>query len=75
MRCALRGNWSMACDWAVERIVTLSRLAGATPWDEVSVTLLLDGTYQGVLSAAGIPFEPPDMTEVRAVDAEIKGKP
>jgi hypothetical protein len=64
---ALRGGWSMACDWIVTRIVRLSRLAGATPWQEVPIPLMLDGTYVGVLATAGIAFERPGPEDVTAM--------
>ena len=61
---AYNGVWSVGCDGRVTRIVALSRLAGATRWGAIPVSLLQDGTYQGILNAAGIPFEPPDMAQV-----------
>ena len=45
--------WSLECDGLVVRIVMLSRLAGATPWQHVPAWLLADGTYQGILRSAG----------------------
>ncbi len=68
-RAAINGSWSMQCDNVVVRIVHLSRLAGVTPWQQIPIPSLLDGTYQGVLSAAGLEFEPPDMDEVRRLEA------
>jgi hypothetical protein len=56
---ALDGRWSIQCDDLTTRIVDLSRLAGATPWDEVPFDLVADGTYQGILTAAGISIEMP----------------
>lgn len=71
-RHAINGHWSMQCDWLVTRIVRLTRLAGPTSWGEIPITLLLDGTYQGILAAADIAFDEPDMAEVRAVDAQSR---
>jgi len=45
--------WSLECGGLVVRIVMLSRLAGATPWQHVPAWLLADGTYQGILRSAG----------------------
>ena len=45
--------WSLESDGLVVRIVMLSRLAGATPWQHVPAWLLADGTYQGILRSAG----------------------
>ena len=56
-RAAGRG-WSVECDGLVVRIVMLSRLAGATPWQHVPAALLADGTYQGILRSAGVMFVP-----------------
>lgn len=69
-RDALNGIWSMQCDWITERIVTLSRLVGATPWDEIQIPLLQSGLYEGILRSAGIAFTPPDMAEVNRIAAE-----
>ncbi len=60
-----RGGWSMACDWVTTRIVTLSRVAGATPWSEVPIPLVLDGTWAGILTSAGIAFEEPGPDDMR----------
>lgn len=70
-RYAINGVWSMQCDGLVARIVTLSRLAGPTNWGDIQVNLLQDGTYQGILQAAGISFDPPDMAEVARVAEQI----
>jgi hypothetical protein len=52
---AANGRWSMACDGQVSRIVGLTRLVGPLPWQEVSVGLLLDGTYEQIHEAIGVP--------------------
>jgi hypothetical protein len=62
---AYRNRWSMECDWLAGRIVTLTRIAGATPWGQIGLDLLLDGTYTGILEAAGAEFDRPDLDEVR----------
>lgn len=53
------GAWSVHSDSIAVRIVVLSRLAGATPWEQVGPARLLDGTYQGLLTAAGIEHAEP----------------
>lgn len=63
---ALNSFWSMGCDNLARRIVQLSRLAGATPWQEVQSELLLNGVYQGLLTSAGIPFAEPDLAAAEA---------
>jgi hypothetical protein len=54
-----RQRWSVECDGLVVRIVMLSRLTTATPWQQVPAALLADGIYQGILRSAGVPFLPP----------------
>ena len=50
---------SMECDGLVVRIVLLTRLTTATPWQQVPASLLADGIYQGILRSAGVAFAPP----------------
>lgn len=69
MNRAINGRWSMQCDWLTERIVTLTRFAGATPWEQVPTTLLLNGNYQGIMTAAGFHYPPPDLNEIRRLVA------
>lgn len=65
MRRALHGGWSMECDWLTERIVTFTQLAGVTPWEEVPTSLVLDGTYQGIMMSAGFGAPEIDLEYVR----------
>jgi hypothetical protein len=58
VRRAARARWSVECDGLVVRIVMLSRLTAATPWQQVPASLL-DGIYQGILRSAGVAFAPP----------------
>lgn len=75
-RRAANGTWSTGCDSVTERIVHLSRLAGATPWTDVEIPLLRSGLYEGILRSAGIEFTPPDMAEVaRSADDAESGWP
>ena len=69
---ALNGQWSSGCDWYAERIVKLTRAVGAAPWGQVQCSLLLNGTYQGIMKAGGFEYPEPNMDEVRALDAQIK---
>jgi hypothetical protein len=50
--------WSVECGGLVVRIVMLSRLTEATPWQWIPTSLLDSGVYQGVLESAGIEFNP-----------------
>lgn len=67
------GSWSIRCDDLTMRIVVLSRLAGPTASDEVPLNLVLDGTYQGILTAATVSHDPPDMDRIREI--ETRGSP
>jgi|SRR5437899_1881031 len=51
---ALRGRWSMECDWLVGRIKRLTPLVGPTPWEEIQSRLLEDGTYQRIHREIGV---------------------
>ncbi|HEY1668532.1 MAG TPA: hypothetical protein VGG54_22805 [Trebonia sp.] len=64
MRNAYRGGWSIACDNIAGRIIMLSRLVGATPWENISIPLLLDGVYQGLLTDAGIEHGAPGPDDI-----------
>jgi len=59
LRRAPRQLWPVECDGLVVRIVMLTRLTKATPWQQVPASLLADGIYQGILRAAGVAFAPP----------------
>lgn len=63
VRSAINGHWSIRCDSVVDRIKTLIRLVGATPWGEVPMTLLETGLYQRIHEELGIEVNP-DMAEV-----------
>lgn len=52
-------RWSLECDGLVVRIVMLSRLTTATPWQHVPASLLAGGIYQGILRSAEVTFVPP----------------
>jgi hypothetical protein len=65
VRMAYRGCWSVGCDNTAVRIIVLSRLAGATSWRSISFPLLLDGTYQGLMTDAGIPHDDPGEDDLR----------
>jgi hypothetical protein len=59
LRRTARQRWSVECDGLVVRIVMLSRLTTATPWQQVPAALLANGVYQGILRSAGVAFAPP----------------
>ena len=64
IRRAAGRSWSVECDGLVVRIVMLSRLTTATPWQWIPAPLLASGVYQGVLESAGIAVTPPSMAEI-----------
>jgi hypothetical protein len=70
VRRAGRWSWSVECDGLVVRIVMLSRLTKATPWQWVPVVLLTSGVYQGILQSAGLTFTPPCPDEITRVDLD-----
>lgn len=64
IRRAAGRSWSVECDGLVVRIVMLSRLTAATPWQWIPVPLLASGVYQGLLESAGIAFTSPCTAEI-----------
>ena len=64
MRRAGGRSWSVECDGLVVRIVMLSRLTSATPWEWIPASLLTRGAYQGILQSAGITFAAPSLDEI-----------
>lgn len=54
-RNALNGRWSINCDGHVCRIVGLTRLVGPLSWECVNIDLILDGVYERVHGAMGMP--------------------
>jgi hypothetical protein len=69
-RNAINGRWSIACDGMVARIVGLSRLVGPLRWEEVSVGLILDGVYERIHEAMGMPTPLSDDDRTRARDVK-----
>lgn len=68
-RRALNGRWSMDCDSQVCRIIGLTRLVGPLSWEHIQVDLLLDGVYERIHEAIGMPtpLQDDDWRRVRAV--------
>jgi len=64
MRRAGAQSWTVECDGLVVRIVMLSRLTSATPWEWIPASLLTSGAYQGILQSAGITFAAPSLDEI-----------
>lgn len=62
---AASDSWSAACDAQVRRIVGLTRLVGPLPWDAVDVDLVLDGVYEHLHEAIGMPTPLPVATRRR----------
>jgi hypothetical protein len=54
---------SAECDGLVMRIVMLTRLATATPWQWIPMSLLANGVYQGILRSADVAVARPDIAE------------
>ena len=69
VRMAYRGGWSVGCDNVAARIIRLSRLAAPASWQNVPITMLITGTYQGLLTDAGIEHDEPGENEMREMRA------
>lgn len=68
--CAINGRWSMACDSLTYRIMRLTlHTKRPTPWGHIQVDLLLDGTYEAIHEAIGMPT--PLTPTARAQAAEV----
>jgi len=75
-RNAINGVWSIQCDNIVYRITLLTHNGGGVvEWGEVSVDLLIDGTYQRVYDAMNPWLETPqvDMDRVYETYKAIYG--
>jgi hypothetical protein len=67
-RDAIRGGWSMHCDWIVERIKTITPLVGPTLWEQLDIQLIEDGVYQRIHAEIGVdaPYDEAGVREHRA---------
>jgi len=74
IRMAYKGGWSVGCDNTAVRIIRLSRLVGATRWQDITYPVLLNGTYQGLMTDAGIPHEEPGEDDLRKMQEWIDGQ-
>jgi hypothetical protein len=75
IRSALNGVWSMQCDNLTRRITNLAHFVGATPWDQIDVSLTLAGVYERVLTEAGIDYPPVDWDAVARTEVAIADGP
>lgn len=57
IRTGINTTWSIRCDGLADRIKTLTRFVGPTPWDQVSMYLVKDGTYQRLHEEMGVHVE------------------
>lgn len=69
---ALNGRWSIACANEVTHIVGLTRLVGPIPWEEIPVDLILDGIYERIHEAIGVPTPLSDDDRQRALDVKLR---
>lgn len=74
VRYAHNGCWSVGCENVATRIVTLSRMVGATRWEEIDVDLLRSGVYERVYRDAGINYPPIDWDRVEQVRRRNHGQ-
>jgi hypothetical protein len=56
-------SWPAECDGLVVRIVMLTQLTTATPWQWIPMPLLTSRVYQGILRQRMSPTPPPDIAE------------
>jgi hypothetical protein len=61
LRRAAGRSWPVECEGLVVRIVMLSRLTTATPWQWIPMPLLTNGVYQGILRSADVASTLPDI--------------
>ena len=55
-RSSMSGVWSIRCGGLVHRLVWLTKHTGKpTPWGDVPMDLLVDGTYEAIHEAIGMP--------------------
>lgn len=71
---AIRTDWSIKCGNLAERIVDLSRLVGAVPWQCIGVSTLRTGVYERVYTEAGIAYPPIDWQRVAEVEQRIAAR-
>ncbi|MGW0731679.1 hypothetical protein [Streptomyces sp. NPDC002851] len=67
---ALKGQWSMRCDFLTDRIKKLTVLVGPTPWRNIDLALVEDGIYQRVHAVLGVEA-PVDMEAVAQARVRI----
>ena len=75
-RSAIRGGWSMHCDWIEGRIKTITPLVGPTSWTELDIELIEDGVYQRIHAEIGVdaPYDEEGVRKHRArLDASVRG--
>jgi hypothetical protein len=67
-RDALKGDWSMHCDWIEGRIKMITPLVGPTPWEQLDIQLIEDGVYQRIHQEIGVdaPYDEEGVREHRA---------
>lgn len=64
---AINGVWSIQCDHIVGRIARLTlHTRRPTEWGDIQVDLLLDGTYEALHEAIGMPTPLSDEDRARA---------
>lgn len=76
-RDAYEDDWSMDCEWIAERIKTITRLVGPTPWTELDIGLIEDGVYQRIHAEIGVdaPYDEEGVRRHRArLDANARGE-
>ncbi len=65
---AHNGCWSTACESLTYRIVALTRVTTALPWEAVQVRLVRSGVYERIHREAGLEHPPIDWADVEAFE-------
>lgn len=69
---AANGEWSVQCDWLVDRIKSIVQLVDPTHWTYVPVVLLVENVYQSILDEVCVAYEPPDPDRLDQIKSEIE---
>lgn len=69
---ALNGSWSIRMEHVQDRILTLTKIVGACPWQHIQIRILKNGLYEKVHLDAGLMFPTIDWKIVNEIAARMK---
>lgn len=71
---ALNGEWSIACESTIHRLIVLMKATGQhTPWQQIGMTYLRTGVYEAVMNETGIQYQPVDYDELAQLEQTRRG--